>query len=436
MGQKFNNFINVERVASDDYNGWVEFTDGFNNLDGRIGQGKNGTIDIHAVNAKEWRVTDGDFGTLTDNFYNSDRILRWGSRAFFGDARRHPGGTGTGTGSWVQSGDDSADADRLHWVETHGGAVSSWDNAKGPALTGAARSTSNSNTQTTGTASIARLENDDVGGAGDPNVWASYCEGVRGAGQTNGAVWGQEVTVVNFAGSNVNVTPHNAGGAGVTKGVQIQNGAGVSTSSVYKADAAVNIKGISSQGGEHWNAGMVFDKDALAKRTYGASSPQTGKALMMAADNSIGWYTADYNNSGNGHVEMYGDGNGTLRLHNLYVGSNPEHIRFYNLTSLTGYIDTNGYHPVSDARLKDNIQTAEGSGEVVDAINVRSFDRNDTGEHESFGLVAQELDRAFPEAADYDPVDDVWTISREKLIPVLLAEVKSLRKRVKELEEK
>jgi hypothetical protein len=112
----------------------------------------------------------------------------------------------------------------------------------------------------------------------------------------------------------------------------------------------------------------------------------------------------------------------------------------YN-TSEIGKISQNGtsqvlYQVSSDQRLKSNIaDAAEDAGELIDAIQVRSFDWKADGEHQRFGMIAQELQNVAPEAVgDVSDPDEMLGVDYSKLVPMLVKEIQSLRARVAQLE--
>jgi hypothetical protein len=114
-------------------------------------------------------------------------------------------------------------------------------------------------------------------------------------------------------------------------------------------------------------------------------------------------------------------------------------VRFINGNGLVGSISTAGsgtaYATSSDQRLKDNIADANDAGELIDAIQVRQFDWKKDGEHQRYGMVAQELDPVAPEAViKTDDPDDMMAVDYSKLVPMLVKEIQSLRARVAQLE--
>lgn len=92
----------------------------------------------------------------------------------------------------------------------------------------------------------------------------------------------------------------------------------------------------------------------------------------------------------------------------------------------------------SDIRLKDNIQTLEGSLDKVNQLRGVEYDRIDMrmkGEekYHQLGVIAQEIEKVYPDMVNED-VDGMKTVSYQQLIPVLIEAVKELSARVEELE--
>lgn len=117
-------------------------------------------------------------------------------------------------------------------------------------------------------------------------------------------------------------------------------------------------------------------------------------------------------------------------------------VTFVNGNGTVGTIATSGsatsYNTSSDRRLKTNIRDYLNSSKVIDSVRVRQYDWK-TGEKDTVGFVAQELYAVYPAAVtkgddNKDKVKDQWAIDYSKLVPVLVAEIQSLRARVEELE--
>jgi hypothetical protein len=89
------------------------------------------------------------------------------------------------------------------------------------------------------------------------------------------------------------------------------------------------------------------------------------------------------------------------------------------------------YNLTSDQRLKENIQDAESSSILIDAIQVRQFDWKSDGSHTRYGFIAQELVTVAPEAV-HQPAnpDEMMAVDYSKLVPMLVKEIQSLRQRL------
>lgn len=99
---------------------------------------------------------------------------------------------------------------------------------------------------------------------------------------------------------------------------------------------------------------------------------------------------------------------------------------------------TGNINSSSDIRLKDNIQTLEGSLDKVNQLRGVEYDRIDMrmkGEekYHQLGVIAQEIEKVYPDMVNAD-VDGMKTVSYQQLIPVLIEAVKELSTRVEELE--
>jgi hypothetical protein len=99
------------------------------------------------------------------------------------------------------------------------------------------------------------------------------------------------------------------------------------------------------------------------------------------------------------------------------------------------------YNTTSDRRLKENIASADDAGPVIDAIEIVKHDWKNGGSIR-YGVIAQDLYEVAPEAVSVGDHNDIeepkypWGVDYSKLVPMLVKEVQSLRKRVAELESK
>jgi hypothetical protein len=122
--------------------------------------------------------------------------------------------------------------------------------------------------------------------------------------------------------------------------------------------------------------------------------------------------------------------------HGTGTGSGERFANFGYAGTSIGSITQNGttavaYNTSSDYRLKENIQDAESSSSLIDAIQVRQFDWKSDGSHTRYGFIAQELVTVAPEAVHQpaDP-DEMMAVDYSKLVPMLVKEIQSLRQRL------
>lgn len=126
-------------------------------------------------------------------------------------------------------------------------------------------------------------------------------------------------------------------------------------------------------------------------------------------------------------VEIYGDtGN---------IQSNGTITAVGNITSTEGEITAQSFNAKSDKRLKENIQRYFPEQSILD-LPVYSYNFiNDTDKTQHIGCLAQDLQKICPEIV-HEGDDGFLSIEENKLVYLLLEEVKQLNKKVKELEAK
>ncbi|KQV99960.1 tail fiber domain-containing protein [Rhizobacter sp. Root1221] len=106
---------------------------------------------------------------------------------------------------------------------------------------------------------------------------------------------------------------------------------------------------------------------------------------------------------------------------------------------VTTSASTISFNTSSDRRLKENIEDARSSGDLLDSIRVRTFNfKSDPDKIQQVGFVAQELFEVYPDAVTPGEIGDAvnrpWGVDFSKLVPLLVKEVQELRKRVAVLE--
>jgi hypothetical protein len=147
--------------------------------------------------------------------------------------------------------------------------------------------------------------------------------------------------------------------------------------------------------------------------------------------------------TGQGGISIQGGSAGNTDTgHASGTSSGSTYYRFYYNASVIGSISQSGttavlYNVTSDQRLKENIVDAPEFGGIIDSLQVRSFDWKTDHTHQRAGFVAQELVTVAPEAV-HQPIneEDMMAVDYSKLVPMLVKEIQSLRKRILTLENK
>ena len=148
---------------------------------------------------------------------------------------------------------------------------------------------------------------------------------------------------------------------------------------------------------------------------------------------------AGFGYAASGQVQIAATSNLATLVLGQNQGTNGSIVDFRKQGTIVGTISVTGsataYNTSSDQRLKQNIQDADDAGSSIDAIQVRKFDWIDSGDHQPYGMVAQELQTVAPEAvsAPEDP-DEMMGVDYSKLVPMLVKEIQTLRNRVAQLE--
>ncbi|NDG53249.1 MAG: tail fiber domain-containing protein [Flavobacteriia bacterium] len=118
-----------------------------------------------------------------------------------------------------------------------------------------------------------------------------------------------------------------------------------------------------------------------------------------------------------------------------------DYINFRNKGTKVGGIEYDGTDVLisqdSDERLKTNIKDSESGLNVINSLQVRSFDWiNDSRRSKRFGFVAQEMQEVFEEAVKVggeDENEDPWGIYDTKLIPILTKAIQEQQQLIEQL---
>jgi hypothetical protein len=150
--------------------------------------------------------------------------------------------------------------------------------------------------------------------------------------------------------------------------------------------------------------------------------------LLVGTTVSGGVGATIYNPAGVGRIDLNKSFSGAATAMGFYYNGG-------QVGSIT-YTDTStSFNTSSDQRLKENIADAPSASDDIDAIQVRSFDWKADGQHQKYGMIAQELQTVAPEAVSGNAdSEEMMGVDYSKLVPMMLKEIQSLRARVAQLE--
>jgi len=172
---------------------------------------------------------------------------------------------------------------------------------------------------------------------------------------------------------------------------------------------------------------MRIDTRGFTTFYTGATNNATGTERMrITSGGNLCLNTTAKNNDGLLSISADSALNQGITIQETSVANNIYYIYFTNSAgSSAGRIEHTGsttvsYVTSSDARLKTNIVDSDSAKPVIDAIKIREFDWV-SGEHQKFGVVAQELIDVAPEAVSIGRKEtDSWGVDYSKLVPHLI----------------
>jgi hypothetical protein len=177
-------------------------------------------------------------------------------------------------------------------------------------------------------------------------------------------------------------------------------------------------------------AAHIFSCGTSEKARVNTQSIIVGKT----SNGSLSDAGSELNTSGYG---MFSRSTGTV----LFLNRNDTgaSINFYRNSVQVGNISVDSsstaFNTSSDRRLKSNIEDAESASDKIDSIQVRQFDWNTNGEHQDYGLIAQELQPIEPMAVSGDEnSDEMMGVDYSKLVPMLIKAVQEQQTTITALE--
>ena len=166
--------------------------------------------------------------------------------------------------------------------------------------------------------------------------------------------------------------------------------------------------------------------DSSGNFLMGTTSISNAKLVVYSSGTNAQTIYATNTNNAIGIQNQSGTG-----TYNGLVFSNNGGSSF--VASVQVFASSVAYNTSSDARLKKNVVDAPNSLDLVNSVKVRSFDWINTGDHQRFGMVAQELQEVFPEVVN-NQMDENNTlgIDYSKLTPMLFKAIQELNAKFEE----
>ena len=254
----------------------------------------------------------------------------------------------------------------------------------------------------------------------------------------------------NSAGS-VSIPVTTSSSTTTSGALQVAGGVGIQ-GALYAGGLSVTNTGFLSTGvysgyGSVYGSGMDFSSPTT--RFLSNANGSYGNFYWYSGNNGV--FASPMNLSGSGNLNLYTNSvNGftvtqqTAGGYGLYVNAINNGGTYYigqwlNAGTQVGAILSNGsttsYVTTSDKRLKTSLRPWS-LGDKFDDIPIGEFNWLKDGSV-SHGTLAQEMYKVYPDAVHIggDVTKDPWSVDYGKLTVPLIAEVKSLRSRVKTLEQ-
>jgi len=226
----------------------------------------------------------------------------------------------------------------------------------------------------------------------------------------------------------------------------ISPGAGLELNNAAGYGSAISLN--NTGGGLEWRITSWTDGMLRFVKIPGT----TFTAMMMEPINGwIGIGTAPTANLHIKHDRFIPDGG--LRLEQSFTGDewlfytsqSSSDLRLFFNGDAKGAFDavTGNYTPVSDERLKKNVEPVE---DVLSKLNSLQpikyhFLENSDVDEKHYGFIAQDLEKIFPELVSVTPDDgdgmvDLRMVSYTELIPILVKAIQEQQKQIEELQSK
>jgi hypothetical protein len=189
------------------------------------------------------------------------------------------------------------------------------------------------------------------------------------------------------------------------------------------------------------DAGTFLDAPLSIERATG-SAKFTGKIVAAGASTTtipgLGNTATGFYVGTEGTPAFMTVSRGQTECAHFNINASGENLVFYCSGVRVGTINVSptatAYLTSSSAELKEDLRVFD-AGRIVDNTNVYDFKWKSTGER-AYGVIAQQANEVYPTAVTHNEERDWWGINYQAYIPILLQEMKALRARVAELEDK
>ncbi len=223
-------------------------------------------------------------------------------------------------------------------------------------------------------------------------------------------------------------------------GLYLTNAANTANSS-FIGLAADDIVGFYGTGPTQWGFVMNTNSGNLG---IGNTNPQRPLSFAPRLGKKISLYPGGLGDVGisvtDSQLEMYCDygGRAALGIDSFENGfkrlayASDDNQKF----TVEGYVSAGGYVTFSDARYKKEIETIPNALDKLLKIRgtnyhfkTNEFPKNNFNESLQFGVIAQEIEKIFPELVTNNN-DGYKTVNYQGLIPILIESIKDLKKEI------
>ena len=117
------------------------------------------------------------------------------------------------------------------------------------------------------------------------------------------------------------------------------------------------------------------------------------------------------------------------------TGTDGEATERFRITGAGAFTGAGDIESTSDIRTKENIKPIENALEIVSKIRGVTFNKKDTPDKESVGVIAQEVEKAGLTQAVSENHDGMKTVAYGNMVGLLIEAIKDQQKQIDEIKE-